>query len=124
MSEMLDIDWFMQHRHAEIPAFLLHMRPTENFPAPGSPEFVEGLQAHFMYWLKLEEEGKLIGAGPVDGGGGLAIVLADDAADAEALAANEPMTVRGFSTCEVQGWSLNEGHAVKLAQSLIDGRSK
>ena len=69
-----------------------------------------------MYWLKLEVEGKLLGAGPLAHGVGLAIVLADDLAEAERIAADEPMNRLGYRTTDVQPWSLNEGLAVSLAR--------
>ena len=117
MSDMLDLEWFMQHRHAEISAFLVRMEPTETHPEPGTPAFVEALQEHFVYWLKLEVEGKLLGAGPVGGGTGLAIILADDLAEAERIVNDEPMTQRGYRRSKVEAWTLNEGLAVAVASA-------
>ena len=118
MTEMLDLDWFMQHRNAQLPLFLLRSERTDTAPAPGSPEFMEVFQQHYVYWLKLEVEGTLIGSGPVDGGGGFAIVRAADIDEAERIAADEPMTRRGYGTTTVQRWSLNQGHAVELVRTL------
>ncbi len=115
----LDIDWFMRVRHAEIPAFVARMTPTEAMPAPGSADFMDALQQHLVYWLKLEQEGSLLGAGPlgpITDGVGLAILLADDMEAAEALVAQEPFTKLGYRTTTVEQWSLNEGLAVAVAK--------
>ncbi len=115
----LDIDWFMRVRHAEITAFVVRMTSTEAMPAPGSPEFMDVLQQHLVYWLKLEQEGSLLGAGPlgpITDGVGLAILLADDADAAEALIADEPFTKLGYRAATVEQWSLNEGLAVAVAK--------
>ncbi len=114
----LDIDWFMRVRHAEIPTFIARSTPTDAMPAPGSPEFMDALQKHLVYWLKLEQEGSLLGAGPVGpitNGVGLAILLADTEAEAEALMAEEPFTKLGYRAATIEPWSLNEGLAVAVA---------
>ncbi len=116
MSDLFDLDWFMRERHAEIPAHIIHMEPTDQLPAPDSPEFAEALLDHFMYWLKLEQEGLLLGAGPMEGPVGMAIVLTGDRAEAERLAAEEPFAKRGYRRNSVQPWSLNEGLAVAVAK--------
>ncbi len=115
----LDIDWFLRVRHAEIPAFVARTTPTDVMPPPGSPEFMDALQQHLVYWLKLEQEGSLLGAGPlgpVTDGVGLAILLADDMEAAEALVAEEPFAKLGYRTTTVEPWSLNEGLAVAVAK--------
>ena len=114
----LDIDWFMRVRHAEIAAFVVRMEATDAMPAPGSPEFMDVFQKHLVYWLKLEQEGSLLGAGPLEpitDGVGLAILLADNRAEAEALVAEEPFAKLGFRRCTIEQWSLNEGLAVAVA---------
>ncbi len=116
----LEIDWFMRVRHAEISAFVARMTPTDAMPAPGSPEFLEALQQHLLYWLKLEQEGSLLGAGPlgpITDGVGLAILLAGDMEEAEALIAEEPFTRLGYRVSTVEQWSLNEGLAVAVAKA-------
>lgn len=113
----LDLDWFLRYRHAEIPVFLLRMEPTETHPAPGTTEFDEVLREHFLYWMKLEAEGKLLAAGPVDDGTGLAVLQVSTRAEADAIAANEPFTLRGHRRTKVLGWSLNEGSAVAIARA-------
>ncbi len=115
----LDVDWFLRVRHAEIPAFVVRMEPTDAMPAPGSPEFMDVLQKHFVYWLKLEQEGSLLGAGPLDpitDGVGLAILLADNLTEAEALVAEEPFAKLGLRRCTIEQWNLNEGLAVAIAK--------
>ena len=119
MTDMLDLEWFLRHRHAEISAFVLRMEPTETHPQPGTPEFADVLREHFVYWLKLEVEGKLLGAGPVADGTGLAVLLASDLAEAERIVGDEPFTRRGFRRTEIQAWSLNEGLAVAVARNAL-----
>src|SRR5678816_2674501 len=48
------------------------------------------MTAHVAYWSGLMGAGRVIGFGPVAGGYGIGIVLAQDLADAEAMRADDP----------------------------------
>lgn len=115
---------FMRERHAELPLFLIRLAPL---PGHGPEAYVtaagrELLRQHFLYWWRLEEAGRLIGAGPVDvgtaGQTGLAIVRAASLAEADAIAAAEPLHRAGWRSNTVSSWRLNEGAAVALVRAM------
>lgn len=83
-------------------------------PARG-PGTKELLAEHLEYQIKLEREGKLFGAGPIYAAGqdvpecGMIILYANDLAEAQALADEDPMHKHGARSYEVRKWLLNEG---------------
>jgi uncharacterized protein YciI len=111
-------------RHPEHELYVVFLRPTKPFDRE-SDEGAELLRQHFLYWWELEDQGKLIGAGPLDRGTpeecGLAILMADSLEEAELLARNEPFQQKGMRHNEVHHWQLNEGLAVALIDKLARG---
>jgi uncharacterized protein YciI len=111
-------------RHPEHELFVVFLRPLKPFDRE-SDEEAELLRQHFLYWWDLEEQGKLIGAGPFDLGTpdecGLAILAAASLEEAEMLARNEPFEQSGIRHNEVHHWQLNEGLAVALIAELASG---
>jgi uncharacterized protein YciI len=71
---------------------------------------------HFRYLQRLLADGQLILAGPmlVEGGFGIAIFEADDEAQAQALAANDPAALGGLIRPEVHPYRV----------SLLRGRDR
>lgn len=108
-------------RHPEHELYVVFLRPTQAFDRE-SDAGAELLRQHFLYWWDLEEQGKLIGAGPFDLGTpdecGMAILAADSFEEAETLARNEPFQQKGMRHNEVHRWQLNEGLAVALLDKL------
>jgi uncharacterized protein YciI len=117
----VSLEWLLVNRHAEIPAYVIYLDPTETHPPPGSPEFEAVFREHLLYWWELEERGQLLAAGPVDldtdRPRGMAIVLADSREEAELLAGEEPFARRGFRRNTVHAWQLNEGLAVPATRA-------
>ncbi len=111
-------------RHPEHELYVVFLRPTKPFDRE-TAEGAELLRQHFLYWWELEEQGKLIGAGPLDLGTpeecGLAILAADSLDEAELLAKNEPFEQQGMRRNDVHRWQLNEGLAVALIDKLASG---
>jgi uncharacterized protein YciI len=111
-------------RHPEHQLYVVFLRPTVPFDRH-SDSGAELLRQHFLYWWELEEQGKLIGAGPFDLGTpeecGMAILMADSFEEAETLARNEPFHQKGLRHNEVHHWQLNEGLAVALVGKLNTG---
>ncbi len=108
-------------RHPEHELYVVFLRPIKPFDRE-SAAGAELLRQHFLYWWELEEQGKLIGAGPFDletpQECGMAILVADSFEEAQALARNEPFQQQGMRANEVHRWQLNEGLAVELVQQL------
>jgi uncharacterized protein YndB with AHSA1/START domain len=80
---------------------LLTPRPT--FPADATPEELNAMRAHALYWKGKVGEGKAIVLGPVAdpaGAWGVGVLRATDLAEAEALCAADPVIAenRGFRT--------------------------
>lgn len=72
----------------------------------GQPMSVQGLGPHGMYMTKLFKEGVVLAGGPTTDpeGGGLAIVKANDMAEAKALLAADPAIKAGIMTAELRNW--------------------
>ncbi|RPE62948.1 hypothetical protein EDD53_2987 [Pacificibacter maritimus] len=75
----------------------------------------ERLKDHLNYQIKLEQEGKLFGAGPMFGEdddrpeAGLIILRAKDRDEARALADADPFHSSGLRSYTLKRWKLNEG---------------
>ena len=123
---MVDRSWtlgdFMEKRHAEVELFVWFMRRTPTCPEIGSPAFNELLREHFLFWWELEEQGRLLGAGPMDletaDPVGFAILVCASRDEAEELARDEPFAKAGARINEVHSWQFNEGLGVPLAREL------
>lgn len=100
------------------------MYALEIYPVDGSPEPTEAqTRDHLAYLYKLEEAGRLYGAGPVGASQGsrgyeLAIVVAASEAQAEEYAANEPLRKAGLVEIKISSHIINEGVACYFAREL------
>jgi uncharacterized protein YciI len=78
--------------------------PRPDFPTTMSEAELETMMAHVGYWTGLMGEGKVLAFGPVDDEEpyGIGIITVADAAEAEALRANDPavLSPHGFR-CEL-----------------------
>jgi uncharacterized protein YciI len=118
---------FMQKRHAELRLWPMFMKGTPKAQT-GTPEAAEMSRQHFLYWWDLEEQGKLLGAGPMDAGtpeaAGFVILIAATREEAEKLAHNEPFHKAGWRVNTVHTWSLNEGVAVPLVKAMTGAKKE
>lgn len=120
-------------RLANVQLFIVFMRPT----ALHDLESDEGealLVEHLQWQFSLEEQGLLLGAGPLDhqyeppepradpltDAFGISIIAAASREHAEAIAATEPFSRRGWRQTQVVSWHLNEGVGAALARELVD----
>jgi uncharacterized protein len=84
-------------------------------PARPLPELEEHLASHKAYLSTLEQDGKLLAAGPLLGegarydGNGLIVFRADTHEEARDLAENDPFHARGLRRYEILPWQVNEG---------------
>ena len=77
-------------------------------------EMMKVLPAHLDYQIKIEKNGTLFGAGPVDGEngnrvGGMIVYRAASFEEARAIADADPMHAQGMRTYTINKWTLNEG---------------
>jgi uncharacterized protein YciI len=91
---------------------------TTGFTEP----FATALLAHLQWLERLEAEGTLVLSGPVDQdmalGPALSVFRASNREEAEALVADEPMSVAGYRINTVRSWSVNEG-SISLRVNLF-----
>jgi uncharacterized protein YciI len=84
--------------------------------------FATALLAHLRWLERLEADGTLVLSGPVDQevalGPALSVFRAPCREDAEALVADEPMSVAGYRTNTVRSWTVNEG-SISLRVNLF-----
>jgi len=105
--------------------YLIMMRPAENPPPPPKPQPEMRLD-HHAWLVEMERRGVLVGAGPcrdAEGwvpGSGLLILRADNKAEAEALAREEPYTKSGQREIDIIPWQRNEG-STTINLRLADG---
>lgn len=80
-----------------MPAILLRLHPPRaSFPADASPAEQRAMEAHAAWWQDRADEGRAVAAGPVIDPAaiwGLAIVHAEDTADALTLVRDDPVIV-------------------------------
>ncbi|MBP2016882.1 uncharacterized protein YciI [Symbiobacterium terraclitae] len=82
---------------------------------PGCTITPELLQAHYAHLRRLQERGQLVLCGPfADRSGGMTIIRADSLAEAEAVAAADPLVSSGMEECEVRAWVLTGGEGRPL----------
>ena len=92
------------------------------------PERVkEILPRHLAYQFGLQDQHKLVFAGPVSdesgqnmAGEGMMIYRAGSEADARALAAADPMHAEGGRSYTMRRWLINEGHIPEELKPLLD----
>lgn len=80
--------------------FEIRFRRLEDRP------FTHGaIHRHVDGLRQLDDDGRLIAAGPLaDGSGGLILARFDSLEDAEAYAANDPFVADGYESFEVREW--------------------
>jgi uncharacterized protein len=87
-------------------------RPVDGLTAA---ELDAVLDEHLAWMLSLERTGQLFASGPITSGpgtapgSGLTVLRAADAAEAAAVAAQDPFVEKGLRSFEVFGWRLMEG---------------
>jgi uncharacterized protein YciI len=118
-------------RMARLPFFAVFMQPTGSY-APDSEQGQELMRAHLQWQLELEEQGRLLVAGPLNYGepvtrdhpiinaGGMYVIAASSRTEAEQIAAREPFEVAGWRTHVVCTWLINEGVARDPAAALVE----
>ncbi|QHQ33857.1 YciI family protein [Algicella marina] len=85
-------------------------------PTDGMAPIFANLEDHLAFQVGLEKDGILFAAGPLwtdDGshwaGEGMVVVRAANKAEAEAIAARDPMHASGARSYRVRPWMINEG---------------
>ena len=93
-------------------------------PAPGTtPDQLRAtLPAHLDHQVKLEKEGILFAAGPLDAEDGsrrgLIVIRAESFEEARGIADTDPFHAQGLRTYTVEQWTVNEGsYTVRLTYS-------
>ncbi|HYF80139.1 MAG TPA: YciI family protein [Symbiobacteriaceae bacterium] len=75
---------------------------------PGMDRPLELIKAHVAHLRRLDGAGRLVLAGPFDdGAGGMVIIRAESAEEAEALAAADPFVQAGVYDYQVRKWHLS-----------------
>jgi uncharacterized protein YciI len=120
-------------RIANVQLFLICMRPTPLHDME-SDEGKALLVEHLEWQFAMEEQGLLLGAGPLDyqyqpddpparpmvDAFGMSVIAASTREAAETVAATEPFTRRGWRETQVVSWHLNEGVGAPLARELVE----
>lgn len=84
--------------------FLFIYRPGPSWRA-GVPLREQGLAPHAAYMQQLQDRGRLFaGGGFASDDGGMAVVLAADQAEAEAMLAADPAMVSGIFLADLKHW--------------------
>ena len=85
-------------------------------PANGLGPVMENLDEHLAHQHKIEQNGIMFAAGPFATddesqwlGEGMVIIRANSLAEAEQIAASDPMHASGARTYRVRPWLMNEG---------------
>ena len=85
-------------------------------PVNGMGPVMENLEEHLQFQIELEQNGIMLGAGPFWAddehswnGEGMVIIRAENLADAQRIAATDPMHSSGARSFKVRPWLLNEG---------------
>ena len=94
-------------------------------PAEGLGKVMENIEEHLAYQHEIEQNGIMFAAGPFATddeslwqGEGMVIIRANSLAEAEQIAANDPMHKSGARTYRVRPWLMNEGSfTVKVTYS-------
>jgi uncharacterized protein YciI len=112
----------LEARTAKIPLFAIVMNATDKFQSPATAQGAALLAEHLRYVFDLEDQDRLLAAGPLDrdvGGpvDGIAIIRVDSRDQAEAIAANEPLHKAGWRVNTVRSWELNMGALVPAAHA-------
>jgi uncharacterized protein YciI len=117
LTDLSEIE--LRSRVARAQTYALEMYPIDGSPEPTQ----EQTRDHLAYLYKLEQSGRLYGAGPVGASRTspayeLAIVVAASEAQAEEYAANEPLNKAGLVEIKISSHIINEGVACYFAREL------
>lgn len=107
----------MMQSHASLAAMLgMQAYIVRSVATNGLMPVLANTQAHLEHQVELERQGIMFAAGPVFAaddaawdGEGLFIIRAGSQAEAEAIAASDPMHQSGARTFSVRPWLINEG---------------
>ena len=119
----------LEARMAKIPLFAIVMHATDKFQSPPTTQGAALLAKHLRYLFDLEDQNRLLAAGPLDrdaGGSvdGIAIIRADCREEAEAIAANEPLHKAGWRANTVRTWELNMGALTPAARAACEAAAR
>lgn len=110
-------------------ALALQLFVVESTPAAGPDVVKATLSDHLAYQRSLEEQGKLVLAGPLSDpsgaemqGTGLIVYRAASLEDARAIAQADPMHQRGAREFTLRKWLVNEG-SLNISLGLSTGRA-
>jgi uncharacterized protein YciI len=113
MTEQISADEIRQHPRGGLAKELYLIRSV---PSQGLARVKEHLESHLQYLQDLERKGLLFGAGPVftdNGknfrGDGLIILNTNSFAEAEKIAAVDPLHQNKARHYTIEAWLLNEG---------------
>ena len=95
---------------------------TEAAPGTTREQLGATLPAHLDHQVKLEREGTLFAAGPLDAEDGsrrgLIVIRAESFEEARRIADTDPFHAQGLRTYTVERWTVNEGsYTVRLTYS-------
>ena len=106
-----------------IKLFGVFMKPSERMlEMRGTPELDEMRRQAFVYLWQLEEQNKLVLAGPFEEGTpnqeGMLLLMVDTLEEAQTIAAEDPMHKAGWRNNTVRSFALNEGVLVDAIREL------
>ncbi|BAD40633.1 YciI family protein [Symbiobacterium thermophilum] len=82
---------------------------------PGCVITDELMRAHRAHLKRLAEQGRLVLCGPfADRTGGMTVIRAASLAEAEAVAAADPLVASGMEDCEIREWIITGGEGRPL----------
>ena len=118
----------LEARMAKLPLFAIFMRATDKFQSPTTAQGAALLVEHLRYVFDLQDQNRLLAAGPLDRDAarpvdGIAIIRADSREQAEAIAADEPMSKAGRRINTVRSWELNMGALMPAARHACETAS-
>ena len=95
---------------------------TEAAPGTTREQLGATLPAHLDHQVRLEQEGILFAAGPLDAEDGsrrgLIVIRAESFEEARRIADTDPFHAQGLRTYTVERWTVNEGsYTVRLTYS-------
>ena len=115
MSDTRTWDYMLEHTSAG-PMLAKELFVVFTYPVNGMDPIQENIQEHLAYQRMLEDTGVMFAAGPMgDRGGetwsgaGMVVIRAENFAEAEKIAAADPMHAAGARNFHVQPWIVNEG---------------
>jgi uncharacterized protein YciI len=111
------ITMHMMKSHASMASMLgMQLYLVQSVAANGLGPVLAHTEAHLAHQVELERKGTMFAAGPVFddddagwNGDGLFVIRASSKAEAEAIAASDPMHQSGARQFSVRPWLVNEG---------------